>query len=228
MTLTTTDTPDDEALRIQIDRELIKKERAMPCVVEAVSADGTTVDVIVAISKETVIEGQRLPLGDRVIRGVPIKLYGSTTLGLFVCPPIRPGDDGEIIAMDRALDNWQHGEGVQMPPPMQTPRHGDFTDGMFYPGAQRAGGAIDNFPTDALTLQNRTGTTVLSLKDGEIKAKVGGVEITLTPAGIAINGNITHTGDNFQTGNYALQGNLGQQGNQIVDGTVTANDFIET
>lgn len=226
MTLTTTDTPEDEALRVLIDRQLIQQERAMPCVVEAVSADGTTVDVIVAISKETVIEGQRLPLGDRVIRGVPIKLYGSTTLGLFVCPPIRPGDDGEIIAMDRAMDNWQHGEGIQMPPAMQTPRHGDFTDGMFYPGAQRAGGAIANFPTDALTLQNRTGTTVLSLKDGEIKAKVGGVEITITPAGIAINGNITHTGDNFQTGNFALQGDLGQQGNQIVDGTVTANNFI--
>lgn len=220
MTLTTTDTPDDEALRIQIDRELIKKERAMPCVVEAVSADGTTVDVIVAISKETVIEGQRVPLGDRVIRGVPIKLYGSTTLGLFVCPPIQKGDDGELIAMDRAIDNWQHGEGVQMPPAMQTPRHGDFTDGMFYPGAQRAGGSIANFPTDALTLQNRTGTTVLSLKDSEIKAMVGPVEVIITPAGIIINGDV------FQTGNFALQGDLGQQGNQIVDGTVTANNFI--
>lgn len=226
MTTTTTDTPEDEALRILIDRQLIQQERAMPCVVEAVSANGTTVDVIVAISKETVIEGQRLPLGDRVIRGVPIKLYGSTTLGLFVCPPIHKGDDGELIAQDRALDNWQHGDGVRMPPEMQTPRHGDFTDGMFYPGAQRMSGAISNFPTDALTLQNRTGTTVLSLKDGEIKAKVGGIEIIVGAAGISINGNITHIGDNFQTGNFALQGNLGQQGNQIVNGTITANQFI--
>jgi hypothetical protein len=226
MTMTSTDTPEDEALRVLIDRQLIQQERAMPCVVEAVSANGTTVDVIVAISKETVIEGQRIPLGDRVIRGVPIKLYGSTTLGLFVCPPIQKGDDGELIAQDRALDNWQHGAGVRMPPEMQTPRHGDFTDGMFYPGAQRSSGAIENFPTDALTLQNRTGTTVLSLKDGEIKAKIGGVEIIVTPAGIAINGNITHTGDNFQTGTFALKGDLGQQGNQIVNGTITANNFI--
>lgn len=210
MTTTTTDTPDDEALRVLIDRQLIQQERAMPCVVEAVSANGTTVDVIVAISKETVIEGQRLPLGDRVIRGVPIKLYGSTTLGLFVCPPIRPGDDGEIIAMDRAMDNWQYGEGVRMPPEMETPRHGDFTDGMFYPGAQRASGAIQNFPTDALTMQTRAGTTVLSLKEGEIRATVGAVEIVVSADGVSINGNLSQTG------------------NQIISGTVTANDFIET
>jgi hypothetical protein len=227
MTTTTTDTPEDEALRVLIDRQLIQQERAMPCVVQAVSADGTTVDVIIAISKETVIEGQRMPLGDRVIRGVPIKLYGSTTLGLFVCPPIQPGDDGEIVAQDRALDNWQHGEGVQMPPPMQTPRHGDFTDGMFYPGAQRANGAIANFPTDALTLQNRTGTTVLSLKDGEIKAMVGSTEIVITPAGITINGNVTHAGDYFQTGTFALAGNMGQVGSITSTGTHTAADFVE-
>lgn len=228
MTIVTTDTPDDEALRVQIDRELIKKERAMPCVVEAVSADGTTVDVIVAISKETVIEGQRVPLGDRVIRGVPIKLYGSTTLGLFVCPPIQKGDDGELIAQDRALDNWQHGEGVQMGPPMQTPRHGDFTDGMFYPGAQRASGGIDNFPTDALTLQNRQGSTVLSLKDNEIKAKVGPVTITITPAGIVISGEVTLNGNMLMTGQFAINGNMGQMGNFTTTGIVTASQFADT
>lgn len=210
MTLTTTDTPEDEALRVLIDRQLIQQERVMPCVVQAVSANGTTVDVVVAISKETVIDGRRLPLGDRVIRGVPIMIYGDTTLGLFVCPPIRPGSDGVIVAMDRALDNWQYGEGIRMAPAMETPRHGDLTDGMFYPGAQRASGAIQNFPADALTLQDRAGTTLLSLKEGEIRATVGTVEIVVSADGVAISGNLTQTG------------------NQIVSGTVTANDFIET
>lgn len=228
MTITTTDTPEADALRVAIDRQLIEQERAMPCVVEAVSADGTTVDVVVAISKVTVIEGQRLPIGDRVIRGVPIMLYGSTTLGLFVCPPIQKGDDGEIVAQDRPIDNWQHGAGVAMPPDMQTPRHGDFTDAMFYPGAQRAGGSIDNFPTDALTLQNRLGSTVLSLKDNEIKARVGGVSITITPAGITIVGEITHTGDYLQTGQFAITGDIGQVGNFTTTGIVTADDFVET
>lgn len=221
MTLATVDTPDAEALRISIDRQLLEYESAMPCVVEAVSADGTTVDVVVAISKTVTLEGVRMPLGDRVIRGVPIAMYGSTTLGLFVCPPIRPGDDGMIIAMDRALDNWQHGDGVRMPPEMQTPRHGDFTDGMFYPGAQRASGAIANYPTDALTIQNRTATTVASVKDNEIKITVGSTTITVTPAGVAIVGPLDLTGVMTHVGD------LGQMGNQVVNGTVTANQFID-
>lgn len=228
MTLATVDTPDAEALRISIDRQLLEYEGAMPCVVEAVSADGTTVDVVVAISKTVTLEGVRVPLGDRVIRGVPIALYGSTTLGLFVCPPIRPGDDGIIVAMDRALDNWQHGDGVRMPPEMQTPRHGDFTDGMFYPGAQRASGAIANYPTDALTIQNRTGTTVASVKDNEIKIMVGGTEIIVTPAGITINGEVTQNGNVNMTGGFALAGNMGQVGNITTSGVVTASDFVET
>lgn len=221
MTLTTTDTPDDEALRIQIDRELIKKERAMPCVVEAVSADGTTVDVVVAIQKETVIEGQRVPLGDRVIRGVPIMLYGSTTLGLFVCPPIRPGDDGMLFAADRALDNWQHGSGLGMPPAMQTPRHSDFTDGLFYPGAQRASGAIENYPTEALTLQNRAASVVLSVSDEGIEAKFGMNTVRLDGMGLTIIGPVDIEGV------VTLTGDFGQMGNHVLQGTVTADNFIK-
>lgn len=222
MTLATVDTPDAEALRISIDRQLLEYEGAMPCVVEAVSADGTTVDVVVAISKTVTLEGVRMPLGDRVIRGVPVMMYGDTTLGLFVCPPIRPGSDGVIVAMDRALDNWQHGDGVRMPPEMQTPRHGDFTDGMFYPGAQRASGAIANYPTDSLTIQNRTGTTVASVKDNEIKITVGETVITVTPEGIDVQGNIN------MTGGFALMGNMGQMGDITTSGAVTAGDFVET
>lgn len=221
MTLATVDTPDAEALRIAVDRQLLDYEGAMPCVVQAVSADGTTVDVMVAVSKTVTLEGVRAPLGDRIIRGVPIMIYGSTTLGLFVCPPIRPGDDGVIVAMDRALDNWQYGEGVRMPPDMQTPRHGDFTDSMFYPGAQRASGAIANYPTDALTIQNRTGSTVASVKDGEVRVMVGETEIIVTPAGITINGDVN------MTGGFALAGNMGQMGDITTTGTVTASDFVE-
>ena len=215
MTTVTTNTDDAEAFRVMVDRQLLEREGAMPCVVHAVSADGTTVDVIPAISKAITLDGVRQPLGSRVIRSVPIMLYGSTSLGLFVCPPIQVGDDGWLMAADRAMDNWQYGEGVQMPPAQQTPRHGDFTDGVFYPGLQRASGAVANFPIDALTIQDRTGATVVSVKDGEIKAMVGGVSVTITAAGIQLVGPIAITGD------------LGQMGNQVINGTVTANQFID-
>lgn len=220
MTTVTTDTPDAEALRVAVDRQLLEREGALPCVVQAVSANGTAVDVIVAVSKSVTLDGVRQPLGERVIRGVPIALYGSTTLGLFACPPIRPGDDGIIVAMDRAIDNWQHGEGIRMPPEMQTPRHGDFSDGMFYPGAQRASSIIANYPTDAFTIQDRTGSTVASVKDGEIKLMVGATSIVVTAAGVEING-MLHAASGL-----AITGDLGQQGNQVIDGTVTANNFV--
>lgn len=220
MTTVTTDTPDAEALRVAVDRQLLEREGALPCVVQSVSADGTTVDVVVAVAKSVTLDGVRQPLGDRVIRGVPVMMYGDTTLGLFVCPPIRPGSDGTIIAMDRAIDNWQHGEGIRMPPEMQTPRHGDFSDGMFYPGAQRASSTISNYPADALTIQDRTGSTVVSVKDGEIKLMVGAASVVITSAGVEINGML------HAAGGLAITGDLGQQGNQIVDGTVTASNFV--
>lgn len=227
MTTTTVDTPDAEALRVAIDRQMLEYDGAMPCVVHAVSADGTTVDVIPAISKSVTLEGVRQPIGDRVIRGVPIAMYGDTTLGLFVCPPIRQGSDGIVWAMDRAMDNWQHGDGIRMPPAMQTPRQRDFSDAMFYPGAQRASSAIDNYPTEALTIQNRAGSTVASVKDGEIKIMVGPVTITVTAGGIVIAGDVTIAGAFDLTGVMTHTGDLGQMGNQVVNGTITANEFID-
>lgn len=220
MTITTTDTPEDEALRVLIDRQLIQQERCLPCVVDAVSANGTTVDVVVAISKSTTIEGQRLPIGDRTIRGVPIMMYGSTTLGLFVCAPIRPGDDGMLFAADRALDNWQHGDGVRMPPEMQTPRHSDFTDGFFYPGAQRASGGIENFPTTSITMQNRNGNVSVAVSDDAVLAKFGPNTVRLDGNGLSIVGPVDIEGV------VTLTGDLGQRGNQVIDGVIRANSFI--
>lgn len=220
MTMTTTDTPEAEALRVSIQREMLKQDGPSPAIVSNVSTSGATVDAQPAISKTQRLEGVTTELPRSEVRGAPVMMYGSTSKGIFVCPPISPGDDGVLIPMMRALDNWQHGQGVGPPPDMQTPRSGDLSDGAYYPGILRESVEISNYPTDALTIQTADASTVFSLKAGEIKLTVGAMTVTLDAAGLHIVGPVDINGL------LALTGNLGQMGNQIINGTVTANQFI--
>jgi hypothetical protein len=220
MTMTTTDTPEAEALRVSIQREILKQDGPSPAIVSNVSTSGATVDAQPAISKTQRLEGVTTEIPRSEVRGAPVMMYGSTSKGIFVCPPISPGDDGVLIPMMRALDNWQHGQGVGPPPDMQTPRSGDLSDGAYYPGILRDSVEIANYPTDALTIQTADASTVFSLKAGEIKLTVGAMTVTLDAAGLHIVGPVDINGL------LALTGNLGQMGNQIINGTVTANQFI--
>lgn len=220
MTMTTTDTPEAEALRVSIQREMLKQDGSSPAVVTNVSTSGATVDAQPAISKTQRLEGVTTELPRSEVRGAPVMMYGSTSKGIFVCPPISPGDDGVLIPMMRALDNWQHGQGVGPPPDMQTPRSGDLSDGAYYPGILRESVEIANYPTDALTIQTADASTVFSLKAGEIKLTVGAMSVTLDATGLHINAPVDITGI------VAITGNLGQMGNQTINGTVTANQFI--
>jgi hypothetical protein len=232
MTLTTTDTPDDEALRVAIDRQMLKKDGPTPSIVTNVATGGQSVDSQPAIDKTVRLEGVTQPLPRSEVRGAPTMTYGSTTKGLFVCAPISAGDDGLLIPMMRALDNWQHGEGNQPPPDMQTPRHSDLGDSAYYPGLLRDSQSIENYPTDAITIQDRAASTVLSVKDGEIKLTVGAMTLRLDATGlhidcpVFINGATSIVGDVDIQGLIAHMGDLGQVGNQLVDGTITANAFI--
>lgn len=213
MTVTTTDTPEAEALRVAIDRQMLDYRTATPCIVTAVSANGTTVDVQPAIPMTRRVDGvQSIRLSQ--VSGVPIHMFGSTSKGLFVVPPISAGDDGWLVVSDRALDNWQFGEGVNNAPDAETPRHHDLTDAFFLPGAQRASGAIESVPTDAIQLRNRSGTCILSVSDtaikgttpsgamidleaGESKLIGAGGSISAGPAGVAIVGALTINGAPF-------------------------------
>lgn len=220
MTITTTDTPDDEALRVAVDRQLLKKDGPTPAIVTNVATGGQSVDSQPAIDKVQRLEGVSQPIPRAEVRGAPTMIYGSTTNGLFICAPITAGDDGLLIPMMRALDNWQHGEGNGPPPDMQTPRHSDLGDSAFYPGLLRDSQSIENFPTDAITIQDRAASTVLSVKEGEIKMTVGAMMVTLDATGLHIIGPVDINGL------VAITGNLGQLGSQIVNGTITANAFI--
>jgi hypothetical protein len=169
MTIQSVDTPEPDSLRAFIDRQMLDYRTAIPCVIVSSSADGTTVDVQPAVSLQQRIDGTRRPVALPIIRGVPVAMMGSSSLGYFVCPPLVAGDDGLLIVCDRAIDSWQFGSGIEMPPASQTPRHHDLTDAVFYPGLSRRSNAIPGYPTAALELRNRAGTVKMTLSDSGIE-----------------------------------------------------------
>lgn len=197
MTILTASTSDAEALRALIDRQMLDYRVSVPCIVTAVSADGTTVDVqpAIAMTKRSVT-GDISSIPMPVIAGVPIAVMRSTTLGLSVCIPITPGDDGWLIVSDRALDGWQYGSGVSPAPSQAAPRHHDLTDAVYFPGAQRKSSAIPNYPTDAVEVRNTAGTCKLSIKETEISMEVpGGGAMTLAGSTLTLTGSIVVSGD---------------------------------
>lgn len=240
MTTTSTDTPGPEADRVSFDRNALGLRTATPGMVVAVSADGTTVDVQPAISMTQRLESTvevRLP----IVRGVPLAVLGSKAQGLFVCVPVSVGDEGTLVVCDRALDNWQHGGGVSVPPDMASPRHHDITDSVFFPGLQRLADSIPGFPTDAVEVRNLAGTvkasvsadTVKLLAAGgsvtvdasSVKAETPGASVMLTAAAIAATAGgaalALGAGVCSLTGNFMINGQpyLGHTHNYTDDGT---------
>ncbi len=192
MTTITADTSEAESQRVMFDRQAIELRTAMPCIVVAVSSNGTTVDVQPAISQTQRLDGNVNQVNLPIVRGVPIAVMGSTIAGLFVCIPISAGDDGLLIVCDRAIDNWQYGDGVSRTPDFETPRHHDITDAIFYPGAQRISSEIPSYPTNALELRNRAGTCKHSVSNDTITSIVpGGASMIMTGNTTAFTGNVT-------------------------------------
>lgn len=199
MTYSASDTPEPEAARLLIDRQMLDYRTAIPGVVVAMSADGTTCDVQPAVNMAQTLDGKTQGIPMPVVRGVPLMVMGSAVAGFFVCIPVSVGDDGLLIVCDRAIDNWQGGEGTAMPPLSPSPRHHDMTDAVFYPGLQRASGSIPSYPFASIQIRNREGTASLTVHAGGVHV-VGNltVEGTITDgAGVALN---THHHGGIQPG----------------------------
>lgn len=192
MTRVSTDTPEAEAARVLVDRQMLDYRTAIPGVVVAVSADGTTVDVQPAVSMAQTLDGETRGIPQPPMTGVPLIVYGSATLGLFVTVPVQVGDDGLLIVCDRAIDNFQHGSGVAMSPQSPSPRHHDMTDAVFLPGLQRASGAIPGFNAGDPCVSVRNRDDSIHLQVGEFGVRVKGnllVEGNIGASGSIIDGN---------------------------------------
>lgn len=192
-----TDAANDGSLPGQLDAALRaffleKFEGMLPATV--VSYDDTTNRAII---KPLVMVGTTS--GAKVSRaqvsGIPVYRFGGG--GFFMRFPIKPGDFGWIKANDRDISLVFQRGGLEDWP--NTERMHKFSDAMFFPDTFKQW-VISGENADKAVWQTMDGDTCISLGAGEIKHKVGGVSITVSPAGIAMvspPGTLTHNGINI-------------------------------
>lgn len=170
MTVSNNNTPPADALRVALDRTLLGLRTATPGRVAKVDSQGRWADVQPLVSMVQRLDGEPVKaVALPVLVRVPLMVMGSQVNGLFVAVPVVPGDEGMLVVCDRALDNWQFGDGSpQMASDAATPRHHDLTDAQFYPGAMRAATGIPGYPTDALELRNRSGSVKIAISNTQI------------------------------------------------------------
>lgn len=126
------------------------------------------------------------------VSGIPVYRFGGG--GFFMRFPIKPGDFGWIKANDRDISLVFQRGGLEDWP--NTERMHKFSDAVFFPDTFKQW-VISGENADKAVWQTMDGDTCISLGAGEIKHKVGGVSITVSPAGIAMvspPGTLTHNG----------------------------------
>lgn len=126
------------------------------------------------------------------VPNIPVYRFGGG--GFFMRFPIKPGDLGWLKANDRDISLiFQRGGQEDWP---NTTRLHKFSDAMFFPDTFKSW-VIDGADADAAVWQSMDGSTVISMRDGEISMRAGGSEVVINSAQVAIiSPLLTHNGVN--------------------------------
>lgn len=128
------------------------------------------------------------------VSGIPVYRFGGG--GFFMRFPLKAGDFGWLKANDRDISLVFQRGGLEDWP--NTERMHKFSDAMFFPDTFKQW-VISGENADKAVWQSMDGQTCVSVGDGEIKSKVGGVSITVSASGISMispPGTLTHNGKN--------------------------------
>lgn len=134
--------------------------------------------------------------GGKVSRAsVPnIPVYRMGGGGFFMRFPIKPGDLGWLKANDRDISLIFQRGGLEDWP--NTERLHKFSDAMFFPDTFKDW-VIDGADIDAAVWQSLDGSTVISMRQGEISMRAAGSEVVINGAEVAITSPLlTHNGIN--------------------------------
>lgn len=218
MTTLSTATPDAEALRILLERALLELHTAMPATITEVAGDGKTVSVQLDISRLHTLDGTDRELPQAVMAGVPVLALGDSVSGVQLSIPLSVGSEGWVFACERAIDNWQYGEGVSAPPDQPSPRHHDLTDIVFLPTLGRNSHTRPALP-DRIALTNEAGTYRAEVYNDRVRLIAPSSSIQLQ------GGNITTTGTWNHAGAFNMTGAFDQTGNMRVHGNIHGDSF---
>lgn len=186
----------EEAQRLILDGRQSQIWTSMPGIVTKVNFAQLTCEVQPAVmgtveDENGVKTSVKLPL----LVDVPIVFPGA---GGFLCTfPMKVDDEVLISFSARCIDAWWQSGGVQRP--MEARMH-DLSDGFAIPGPR----SLPNVPGGAISetgaqLRNDAGTTYIEIaEDGKIKL--------VSPAAVAVTGNLTVSGTIVATGQVTGSG----------------------
>lgn len=126
------------------------------------------------------------------VPNIPVYRFGGG--GFFMRFPIKPGDLGWLKANDRDISLIFQRGGLEDWP--NTTRLHKFSDAMFFPDTFRDW-VIDGADINAAVWQSVDGSTVISLRQGEVSIRAGGSSFVMNDAEVAIiSPLLTHNGVN--------------------------------
>lgn len=134
--------------------------------------------------------------GEAVSRGnvasVRVQQPGNGAFNISL--PIKPGDQGWLMAADRDISTFQQGLTESQP---NTARMHSFQDGMFMPDAMGNGDAPSG-QGDRVVIGSNDGGAFMSFDGSGFYFNIGGTEWSLTAAGFSqTGGTVTHNGKNI-------------------------------
>lgn len=190
MTIRTAAAGDDsESFRLMFADLMLRYRGTIPATVvrlkENDSGEVFAVDVRPAIMQREVQEDSAVRVVQmEVLTDLPLGCLYSKALGYSVTIPLSEGDDCIITCADRSIDNWQWFGGAREVPEPFAPRNYDLNDAIVMAGAVTRVSGIASYSRDSIQVRDRDNTTRVSVKTGEITAKVSETEINVTPSQI--------------------------------------------
>lgn len=125
------------------------------------------------------------------ISSVPVMQPGAG--GVVLLFNIQPGDLGWIKANDRDISLFAQSMDTAAP---NTKTMHSFEHGVFIPDSMR-GWTVAGEDADAAVLQSLDGSTRLSINGSRVKMVSGSSSVTVSPAGVAIEGVLTINGQPY-------------------------------
>lgn len=120
------------------------------------------------------------PVERATIASVPVLALGGG--GFAVTFPLKPGDRGWIEASDRDISLFMQSNEKARP---NTLRMHEFSDGRFVPD-MFASHTLPAEHENEVIVQNKTGETLVGVKDDRVRLVVGTTSITLDKTGISM------------------------------------------
>lgn len=174
----------EEALRIALDGRLSSVWTAGPGIVTAVDLATMTLSVQPAI-KGTITDENNIEQSVNLPLLIHVPIVFPSAGGFSMTFPVKVNDEVLIVWACRCIDAWWQSGGVQRP--IEARLH-DLSDGFAIPGIKSIPKVIPNISATGAQLRNDAGTTYVEIAaDGKIKL--------VSPAGIAITGNVIVTGE---------------------------------